>query len=150
MGISIRQAKDSDNDWLVVQLELFSKFNNSTKSIYSEKYASGYVDHMINNDLCLIAERENGLRVGFVAGMFTPCLYNPDIKMLTETFWWVDPAHRSSRAGLMLLNAFTDNGKEIADWIVFTLESHSPVNEKTLTKRGYRLKEKQYLMEVSA
>lgn len=74
--------------------------------------------------------------------------YNPAIRVLTETFWWVTPNARGSRAGLMLLDAFTAYGERNADWIVFTLEHHSPVNERTLTKRGFHLHERSYLREV--
>jgi len=51
--------------------------------------------------------------------------------------------------GLMLLEEFTDWGKRNADWISFSLEDKSPVKDTTLTKRGFRLKERSFILEVN-
>jgi hypothetical protein len=96
---------------------------------------------------CFIAERDGP--VGFVSGMLAAHPYNPALTVLTEMFWWVAPEARGSRAGLLLLDAFLAYGERNADWIIFTLEHHSPVNERTLTKRGFHLHERSYLYEVT-
>lgn len=148
MSVKIRQANDTDIEWLSHQLKAFSDFNASKIPLYKKEYASEFINTMLKRDLCLVAYKDEDTRMGFISGMITNHIYNPEIKMLVEMFWWVDPSYRASRAGLMLLNYFTDIGKDYADWIVFTLEHHSPVNEKSLTKRGFKLRERSYLLEV--
>lgn len=86
--------------------------------------------------------------LGLIGGQLAPHPFNPELLVLTELFWWVDPEHRGGRAGAMLLDAFTAYGEEHAHWILFTLEHESPVNDRCLTKRGFALKERCYLREV--
>lgn len=149
MGIVIRDASTSDIDWLLTELKAFSNFFSAKIELFKDSdFARNFVSTMVANHLVLIADRQ-GERMGFISGYVTPHPYNPEIKTLAETFWWVSPRYRSSRAGLMLLNAFTAWGKANADWITFALENHSPINEKTLTKRGYHLTERSFLLEVS-
>lgn len=100
----------------------------------------------IDHHVLLVAESSAGI-IGFVSGMLHQHLFNPNIIVLTETFWWVKEEHRGSRAGLVLLNEFTRIGKMKANWIAFTLEHHSPVNDRCLIKRGYAIKEHTYLLE---
>lgn len=138
-----------DADWLLKQLQAFSDFYNTKTKIYHPEFAVEFIGHMLENHIVLIAERESVGNVGFIAGAMSPHAFNPYINVLYETFWWVDPAYRGSRAGFMLLNEFTEIGKKSADWISFSLEIHSPVNDNVLLKRGFRLQERNFLMEVT-
>lgn len=104
---------------------------------------------MIDRHVVFIADSKDAKPIGFVGGYSIPHPFNPDIKLLSEMFWWVSEEHRGSRAGLMLLNAFTSYGKEHADWVTMAIEHNSPINERALTKRGYKLQERSYLLEVS-
>lgn len=149
MGIAVRKANESDAEWLLSQLQDFSRFYGTNKQLFPENtdHARGFLSEMIANHLCLVAG-SNGECVGFIAGFYTCHPFNPEIRMLTEAFWWVPEAHRKSKAALMLLNAFVSHGEANADWVVFTLEHHSPVSDRCLTKRGFKLQERQYLKEV--
>jgi Acetyltransferase (GNAT) family len=147
--IEIRKATTNDIEWLLPQLEKFSKFFGSQISLFGDtENARIGILNQIENHLVLIAEDKDKGSLGFIAGYIVPHPFNADIVTLSETFWWVDEKHRGSRAGLMLLNAFTEWGNEHVDWITFTLEHHSPVNEKTLLKRGYKYTERTYIKEV--
>lgn len=152
MGTSqynIRRATVSDLDWLIPQLKDFSQFFGSSIPLFpSEDFARTALAQMITDHLVLIAEHKTSGPVGFISGYLFPHAFNPQINVLTETFWWVQEDYRSSRAGLMLLEEFTKFGRAHADWITFTLEHHSPVRDETLLKRGYRFSEKSFLMEV--
>lgn len=75
--------------------------------------------------------------VGALGSMLIPHFYNPNLKVLSELFWYVNPEHRQTRAGIMLLNAFDDLGKEIADEATLSLLTSSQVNSKTFGKRGF-------------
>jgi hypothetical protein len=150
MGIRVRGASPEDADWLLGQLKAFARFYGTKKSLFgNEAHARTSLLHKIHNHLVLIAEHDTLGPIGFISGYVLPHPFNPEIRLLSETFWWVDEDHRGGRAGLMLLNAFTEWGKANCDWITFALEHHSPVTEKALTRRGFSLQERSYLMEVS-
>jgi hypothetical protein len=101
--------------------------------------------NLITNHVVYVAML-GSLGIGLVAGWAVMHPFNKEITTLSETFWWVSPEHRGSRAGLMLLNKFVEEGKNF-NWTLFTLEDKSPVNEKTLTKRGFKLKERTFILE---
>jgi hypothetical protein len=150
MRIDTRRATPKDVDWLVTQLRAFSEFMGTRLPLFgSEELVRVNLATMIDSHVVLIAEREDGLLMGFIGGVYIPHVFNPEIRVLSETFWWVSPEHRNTRAGLLLLNAFVDFGKAHADWITVALEEKSPVSDRCLTKRGFRTLEKNYLLEVS-
>lgn len=147
---SIRKATTSDVDWLLIQLQKFSAF-------YSEKYpmfpadeihAKKQLEYLFNDHYFKIAEDETHKPIGFMAGFKTKSFMNPELNLLTELFWWTDEEHRKTGAGLALLEDFIQEGKDTCHWIVLTLEHNSPVHEKVFLDRGFRVKEKSFLMEI--
>lgn len=149
----IRKADGGDLDWLVDQVEEFSKFFGSKKSLFPGKaLARDGLANLINHHVLLIATADDnrGRQLGFIGGYFAPHPFNPDIQTLVETFWWVIPEFRGGSAGFRLFQNFVELGKEKGvDWIVVALEAHSPVNPDVLESRGFRLQERSFLMEVS-
>lgn len=149
MGTRVRFATPEDLDWIVGQLKKFSEFYGTKLSLFGdEKNARSVMLTMMNDHVVIVAERENEGLVGLISGYITPHAFNPKIKVLAETLWWVAEEHRGSRAGLLLLDAFKNYGEEHANWITFALENKSPVKDKCLTKRGFQLQERSYLREV--
>lgn len=148
--IQVRRATLDDVPWLVDQLRLFSKFFGTKRSLFPGDQAAAYgLKEMIRDHIVFVADLDGTGPIGFIGGYYVRHPFNNAIRTLTETFWWTDEEHRGSRAGLMLLNAFLDWGKQNADWILFALETHSPVKQDVLTKRGFHLQESNYLMEVN-
>lgn len=147
---NVRHAIIADVEWMLPQLRQFSSVYGTNKSLFptDEAYGRTLVSQMIENHIVFVAEKD-GQPLGFIGGLVTPHYFNPEIKTLAEMFWWVAEDHRKSRAGLILLNAFIDWGKANTDWITVSLEKSSPVNEKSLTKRGFICAERNFLMEVS-
>lgn len=148
--ITIRRGKPEDMDWLIQELKLFSAFYDTKHPLFGhEQFVREGMTSMIEKHLVLIAEKEGIGPVGFIAGLLVPHIFNPLIRCLSETFWWVEEKHRRGRAGFMLLQAFIDFGKQNADWILCTIESNSPVNPNVLLDRGFKLKERNFVMEVT-
>lgn len=147
--IEIRPANQGDLDWLVGELREFDKFYGAKKSLFGDE---GYVRNALlltmKKHLLLVAVKDGLSPVGFISGFINEHFFNPSIRVLSELFWWVMPAHRRTMAGSMLLNEFIKHGEKNADWITFTLEHKSPVNERIFLKRGFNLQEKIYLKEV--
>lgn len=149
MSVAIRRAELSDIDWLLGQLSNFAKFYGTKKSLFgSTDYSKAFLTVMINEHVFFIADTEQFGPIGFIAGTLEPHTYNPEIITLIESFWWVDEKHRGSKAGLMLLNAFTEWGKKNVDWIWMTLETDSPVRDSSLIHRGFKEQERSFLLEV--
>lgn len=151
MSYVIRKAVESDLDEILIHLKDFSDFYDNKYKLYGkdEEYNKKLILSFITDHIFFVAvTSDTNSVVGFISGLINNHIYNPSIKVLTESFWWVVPNHRTSKAALLLLNKFVEVGKEIADWVVMTVEDRSPVNERTLFKRNFKLIEKSYLLEV--
>jgi hypothetical protein len=162
MSFAVRPATISDIDWLTGQLKKFSEFNNSKISLFDgpEEFKFNFLKNLIENHVVLICDKqtddigEDGefkwLPVGLIGGSIQRHFMNPNIKVLTEYFWWVDEAYRSSRAGYELFMAFDEMGEEMCDWVTFSLLDNTPGRESLksfLEKKGYKLSELAFLKE---
>lgn len=146
--MEIRKAELTDLDFIYEECINFSKFYDSKKSLMgSPDHAKTVIANLIENHVVFVAV-EGDIRLGFIAGICQPHHFNPDIKLLAELLWWVREEYRGSKAGSLLLDEFVCYGEEHCDWINFTLEANSPVNDVCLKKRGFRLIERAYLSEV--
>jgi N-acetylglutamate synthase-like GNAT family acetyltransferase len=151
----IRPADRQDIPWLLEQLRAFARFSATHHSLFpaDESVATAIVDALIaaareGAGVFLVAQGAQGERIGFIVGHLAPHPFNPRIKTLNELFWWVTPSHRGSSAGARLLDAFVGFGKRHADQVVLTLEHESPDLEAGFVRRGFRLKERTFLLEV--
>ena len=149
MTTTVRHATLNDLDWIVGEFPTFSKHYGTKKPLFQdEDYARRTTADLIENHLVLLAECSERGPMGFIFGLCAPHFYNPNIKTLTELFWWVPASYRKTRAGVMLLNEFTSWGKKNCDWITFGIMDSTEVKESALIKRGYIPYERGYLMEV--
>jgi hypothetical protein len=149
VSITVRKAEQEDTPWLLDQLQQFDKFFGSRRSLFPDlEYAQATLAGLIAEHPFFVAVDARG-PVGFIAGVLMPHFLNPSIKLLSELFWWVAEEARGSRAGALLLAAFTQHGRQYADQIVMTLEVDSPIDPASLINRGFRLKEVNYLLEVT-
>lgn len=143
----IRRATHDDVPWLVRELRAFATWNG-LRLFGDEAHAEALLGSLIDTQFVAIAMQDDE-PVGLIAGTAGPHPFNPDRVMATELWWWVTPPARGSSAGARLLNAFDEWANEHADLVSFTLEADSPVNPRTLERRGYRLMEYQFVREVS-
>jgi len=148
---SIREATKDDVPEILEQLKAFSEFYKTKMPMYrDDQHSEMIINDIIDNHYFNVATEDKdgaSVLVGFIAGFILPHVYNPDIKVLHEAFWWVKPEHRRSGIGIQLLEVFTDYGKKNCNWTLMTLEDHSPVDHSLLTDRGYRVKETNFIME---
>lgn len=147
MGISLRRATESDIDFIIKELKLFSEFYGSHHKLFpeSEEEARYIIKMFVENHYFIVSEN-NGQLSGFIAGIEGNHAFNPSLKVLTEIFWWVKAEFRGTKAGAALLNEFNKHGEQF-DWTIMTLEDNSPVNPEALLKRGYRNKEQSFIRE---
>lgn len=150
MGVTVRPGGAQDLDWLVGELRAFSDFYGTKRKLFeTEEYARTGLEKIINDHVLFVAQKGDVGPVGFIAGLIVPHIFNPTITVLNEAFWWVKPEHRRSRAGYLLLREFVHFGEQNADWLLFTLETHSPVKDAALLKLGFKAQETSYLLEVA-
>lgn len=144
----VRRGNLGDIPWIIEQLKEFQLFFGSKRSLYHSEHSITRLESFMENGLVFVAEKETIGRVGFIVGAITPHLFNPTLKVLAELLWWVDPIHRKSRAGYLLLKEFIDWGKKNVDWMTFSLQENTPVKEETLKRFGFRLLERAFLIEM--
>lgn len=146
--IEIRRAALSDIPWLIEQAQAFEAAVQFKHPLLDDvSFAERAFQTMVEHHVVLIAH-EGERRMGFIAGYCAPHPFNPDINVLSETFWWVPLLHRGTSAGAKLLFAFEEVGRNTADWIILSLEHDSPIRADHMTKRGFRCVERAYLLEV--
>lgn len=148
MKVFVRRGKVEDVPWMMDQLREFQVFFGSKKALFSKEFGAEKLKWFINNGLVFVAEKETKGQIGLIIGAITPHLFNPNVLVLAGLFWWVDPNHRTTEAGHLLLREFVDWGKANVDWITFSLLDKTPVKESTLKRFGFRHLEACYLIEV--
>lgn len=150
--IEIRPASEGDLDWLVGELREFDRFYQTKKRLFGdEKIVREKVLEIIAGHICLIAERSGdggAQRIGFIAGLLCPHFYNPDIRVLSQLFWWVLPGERKTLAASMLMDEFLRIGRPHADWITFNMSPWTPVKPTSFVRRGFTISDQVYLLEV--
>ena len=146
----IREAMLSDIDQLIDHLREFSDHYSTKLPPFKDQETSEKIlTNMIQNHLFYVAVSDDMESIiGFIAGFVCDHIYNPDIKCLSEAFWWVSPEHRRSGAGADLLTVFEDWGKKNVDWILMTIEEDTPIDERVFLGRGFKRKETSFIMEV--
>jgi hypothetical protein len=158
MTITVRRANEGDIPWLLGELKKFSAFAATKLPIFDPETAEAKILELVQKHVVFLAVRKTSvvgsgidlyLPIGFIAGAIIPHFFNPKLTVFSELLWWVQEEHRGSRASVLLLNEFTEFGKRHANWITMALESLSPVNSKCLERRGYRLQERSFLLEVA-
>lgn len=93
------------------------------------------------NDGTAFVSKIDNKYTGAIGGLLLPNIFNPDLKALSEVFWYVLPEYRNTRSGLLLLDAFDKCGQEKADETSMCLLMGSPIATKSLEKRGFEMKE---------
>jgi N-acetylglutamate synthase-like GNAT family acetyltransferase len=152
--IKVRKALMGDIPALLPMLRNFADFAGTKHSLYpGDGIAAVKVAWLMTEHVFFVAEKvEIGADdeiVGFIAGLLVEHWMNPELVVLSELLWWVEPEHRGSRAGAMLLRAFTDHGEEHAHQMTMVLERGSPIREETLESRGFHLHERTFLREMA-
>lgn len=149
MGILIRRAELKDIEAVLIELKKFSDFFNSKYQLFGDDDAYNHkvLSILIDRHVFYVAEKSEEI-IGFITGTVSPHFFNPMINVLTELFWWMREDHRHSFAGARLFYEFMAYGKKNCQWIIMTLEEHSPVKKQTLLSRGFKLKESAFIMEI--
>jgi hypothetical protein len=149
MGIRVRRATAADVDWIVAELKVFARSYGTKKPIFpDEGYARKGMLNMIEEHVVLVAEKGSAL-VGFIAAFVAPHVFNPDVTAMYQSFWWVQPEHRRSRAAAMLLDRLVKWAELNVDQLIFGVQTQTNVSERAFLRRGFRPYERSYFREFS-
>lgn len=151
--IRIRPAAQDDVPWLLDALTEFDLEFPAHRSLFRDaEYVSVQLRQAIDAGPFYVAEVPvgdgQGYAVGFMLGALLPHYLNPEVRVLVELLWWVDPAYRSTRASSLLLDAYLAYGREHADWVMVTERCTEP-GRRAFARRGLRSYERNYLLEVT-
>lgn len=147
--MDIRDATLDDIEWIMPELKRFERAYNPMHRLWpDEAYAIRFLRMLIENHVFKVAENKSG-PVGFVAGLLSPHLYNPEVLCLIELFWWVIPEKRGGIAASKLMDSFIEAGRSHkAQLINFSFNDSTKANPKHLMKRGFRLREQTFILEI--
>jgi len=144
---TVRRAVPEDKDWVIgVAAKRMLSEELKRPDYYNEENCKQLFDVGMINGIILVAEH-NGVPVGCISGIYCPNLFNANLKILQEIFWYVVPDERNGRAGLLLLNEFCEIGKSTADDIFMSLLDTSEVSQRMMSRKGFVRKETAYAMK---
>jgi RimJ/RimL family protein N-acetyltransferase len=146
--MKIRKANIMDMPYMIREGQEFLSWVYPDKRVDNETLIQR-LRMVTTQGVCYVAEI-NGKQIGAIGGIITPNMWYGLEQDLTELFWWVQKEYRGSSAALRLLKQFILHGKtdpKITN-VIMTKENISPISEKVYEKRGFELKESNYVMEV--
>ena len=150
--ITITTATQKDDDAIIKLLKRFAQEQPFSKlKLEAEQYNDHHVRKVLYNvraqGVVLLAHIDSEI-AGIFMAVKTPDLWVPNIKILAELIWWVNPEHRESSAGLRLLKEYTKIGEQLVkkgeiSTFTMTLLENSPISN--LEKRGWNPVETNYV-----
>ena len=114
--MKIRKANKFD---LPAVIAMLRNFRNNTpielmRQCDNEDYINRLFHHIIlGGGIALIAEDKN--HVGMIIGVKDQNIWDPDMKVLRELVYWVEPEYRGTTAGYKLLLQYNKLAKELMD-----------------------------------
>jgi hypothetical protein len=136
-------------------MELMVNFANAAPveiyhdPIYNHRGVQHFLAEVTRSGTILVAEAQGQLQGMLIAQVMTdPWL--PEIRILKELAWWVEPEYRNTPMGYRLLLEYVKFGKKLQQTgvihkFVLTTMCNSP--DLNLDKRGWRAVETNYVYE---
>lgn len=90
--------------------------------------------------ICILSEE------GMIAGQTSPFMFGAK-KVATELGWWVEPEHRKSGIGKLLLQAFEAWAKKVGCDLIVMISLDDELG-KFYEANGYILTERSYIKEI--
>lgn len=101
-------------------LDMLRRFREATpidlmRECDNETYVNTLFHHIIlGGGIALIAEKDDQ-PVGMIIGIKDQNIWDPDIKILRELVYWVEPEARNSTAGYKLLLEYNKQAKQLVE-----------------------------------
>lgn len=136
--------------------DMLRNFRNHTpielmRECDNEEYINQLFHHIIlGGGIALIAEKDNSI-AGMIIGVKDQSIWDPNVKVLRELVYWVEPEYRGTSAGYKLLLQYNKLAKELVDekkinMYTMTKMVNSP--DLDFTKFGYKKTEEVWVAGV--
>jgi hypothetical protein len=126
-------------------VEMLRNFRNNTpiemmRECNNEEYINKLFHHIIlGGGVALIAEDKN--TAGMIIGVKDQNVWDPNLKVLRELVYWVEPQYRGSTAGYKLLLQYNKLAQELIDEnkiSMYTMTKMVNSPDLDFTKFGYK------------
>jgi len=112
--MNIRPANKFDLPYIINMLRHFRDNSpvDKIKECNNEVYITTLYTHILaGRGVAIVAEYDQPF--GMIIGYIDHNVWDPDIRVLKELCYWVEPDHRNTTAGYRLLKAYNDKAKEL-------------------------------------
>jgi GNAT superfamily N-acetyltransferase len=145
-----RLATEADFPALVIFGRHFYEQTQYLKVPYSPAGFADWCGLMLGHGLLFVADDRERL-VGMIGGVSMPFIVNPEHRVGAELIWWLEPDHRGTGAGDLMMDAIEAAAKELGCvyWSMMSLEAVNPAAAARIyTRRGYKLAEHTFCKEL--
>lgn len=139
----VRSACEEDMDDILRMSKSFYDTTHHARNIpLDEESVVRLVEMLLDGGILLVAEVDHKV-VGMIAGYVHPYMFNNNVMQLGEIVWYVDPEHRATRAGLLLLEELEAEARRAGvDYMVMMNFVDGPeVVNRAYTAAGYNMTE---------
>ena len=112
--MNIRPANKFDLPYIIEMLRHFrdnapvEKIKECNNEVY---ITTLYTEILAGRGVAIVAEYDQPF--GMILGYIDQNVWDPDIRVLKELCYWVEPSHRNTTAGYRLIKAYNDKAKEL-------------------------------------
>lgn len=110
----IRLANKFDTPYIIKMLRHFREQSpvEKIKECDNEQYIVTLYTHILaGRGLALVAEQDQP--IGMIIGYIDQSIWDPDIRILKELVYWVEPEYRNTTIGYRLLKTYNEMANEL-------------------------------------
>jgi hypothetical protein len=112
--MNVRPANKFDTPYIIKMLRHFRDNSpvEKIKECNNEQYINSlYHSIIVGRGVAFVAEYDQPF--GMIMGYIDQNVWDPEIKVLKELVYWVEPEYRNTTAGYRLIKAYNDKAKEL-------------------------------------
>jgi N-acetylglutamate synthase-like GNAT family acetyltransferase len=140
----VRPATKFDCPKVIEMLRHFSEQDRMPGQLKDDKvdweYISSLYRHLLlGGGLVIVVEKDKEV-IGFILGMKNSNIWYPNQISMNELVFWVEPEHRNSRAGYMLIKEFNktcEQMKQKKEITMYTMTKTKHFDQVNYERFGY-------------
>ncbi len=148
--MNIRIATVEDAAVLTAMGRDFLQYSEYRNIEVTDEQMQAGIAQIIAFECSFVAEMD-GRVIGVILGVTGPLWFAAHVRTAIELAWWVDPAYRTTSAGIRLLKAFEDHAHNLnVQYIAMSdlvVQGDTPV-ARLLGRMGYSVTELMHTKEI--
>lgn len=145
MTYEVRVATEADRRWVIHHASKDMIEQEVKRKDLFEPHQLHLLYHRVVKDGTGLICWKDGKRVGMIGGILLPHHLKPEMTVLTEIVWYIDPDYRQTRATLKLIQAYKGLIDEKADEGIFTLLAGTPIEDASMARFGFQPYERNFI-----